>query len=222
MTHTLTARLQHALHRLLGRFSYGVTNYRHPIRAAGWSAASRIPRRIPTVTTPLECAEIYNVAKACAHLNGDIAEAGVYRGGTAAILLTASPKHLHLFDTFSGLPSGDGQFGAGEYAGSPAQVTKNLSPWAGRFSLHPGIFPESAVGLDHLRFSFVHLDLDLYDGTRDALRWFWPRLNRGGILLSHDYPYSDGVVQAFSEFVPGCGGTFLPLSGSQCIVVKLA
>ena len=49
-------------------------------------------------------------------------------------------------------------------------------------------------------FSFVHLDVDLYQSTKDGLAWFYPRLNRGGILISHDYSNADGVRKAFDEF----------------------
>lgn len=210
--------LQFALHRALARYGYGMTHYRHPLRRMALQAART---GIPTATTPLECAELWGAARATGNVPGDIAEAGVYRGGTAAILLQASAKHLHLFDTFSGLPDGDGQFAQGDYAGSVNEVTASLRPWEGRFTLHQGFFPDSATGLESLRFAFVHLDLDLYESTRAALTWFWPRLSKGGILLSHDYPFSEGVVRAFDEFAPGSGALFLPLSGNQCILVKL-
>lgn len=149
-----------------------------------------------------------------------MAEAGVYRGGTAAIMLSASQKRLHLFDTFEGLPHGEGEFEKGEWEGSVAEVRKNLGEWIDRVEFHPGLFPASAAGMSDHRFSFVHLDLDLYDSTHAALEWFWPRMEVGGILLSHDYPFSNGVVRAFHEFFDGRTEPFLPLSGNQCLAVK--
>jgi hypothetical protein len=172
-------------------------------------------------TTPLECAEIFNAVKACEKIPGEMAEAGVYRGGTAAVMLAASPaKRLRLFDTFEGLPHAGGGFATGEYCGSTEDVRKNLHRWANRIDMHKGLFPDSATGLDTLRFSFVHLDLDLYDSTVAALEWFWPRINHGGILLSHDYPLVDGVVRAFHEFFDDRPEPFVPLSGNQCMAVK--
>ncbi len=220
MTETWSSRLQFALHRLAARLSYGFTNYRHPLRRNAWAAASEMPRRIPTGTTPLECAELFNAVAACEKVNGDMAEAGVYRGGTAAVMLSASRRRLHLFDTFEGLPHGEGQFEKGEWLGSRTDVERNLGEWPGRVEFHPGLFPASAANLGDYRFSFVHLDLDLYDSTLAALEWFWPRLEPGGILLSHDYPLAEGVVRAFHQFFDSRPEPFLPLSGNQCLAVK--
>jgi O-methyltransferase len=222
MKQTRLHRLQIAMHKCAASLSYGVTHYRNPQRRAAWSAATGIPKRIPTGTTPLECAEIYQIVSACEKIEGNMAEAGVYRGGTAAIMLSASKtKRLYLFDTFEGLPHGDNQFETGEWRGSLTDVKQNLAEWSDRIEFHPGLFPESAKSLSDLRFSFVHLDLDLYESTRAALEWFWPRLQIGGMLLSHDYPYSEGVVRAFHEFFDGRREVFLPLSGNQCMAVKI-
>jgi O-methyltransferase len=181
-----------------------------------WDVATKFPARIPTATTPLECAELFQTVQACEKITGDMAEVGVFRGGTAAIMLAASLKRLHLFDTFEGLPQSEAQFSKGEWAGSLSEVQRNLREWPGRVEFHAGLFPDSARGLDHLTFSFVHLDMDLYAGTRSALDWFWPRLQRGG-----DYPLSEGVVRAFDEFFDGRQETFFPLSGNQCMAVKI-
>ena len=150
-----------------------------------------------------------------------MAEAGVYRGGTAAATLSASKKRLDLFYTFEGLLHGEGQFSIRENGwGSRTDVEKNLGEWSERVEFDPGLFPASAADLGDYRFSFVHLDLDLYDGTLAALEWFWPRLGPGGILLSHDYPLSEGVVRAFHQFFDSRPEPFLPLSGNQCMAVK--
>jgi O-methyltransferase len=155
--------------------SYGMMNYRHPLRAKSLAAVKMSREKVYTATTPLECTEIYNAVLACEKVPGDLAEAGVFLGGTAHILLsTSASKSLHLFDTFEGLPHGEGAFEAGEWTGSLKDVQRNLSAYANRTEYHLGLFPESAKGLEELRFSFVHLDLDLYDGTFAALEWFWP------------------------------------------------
>ena len=163
---------------------------------------------------------LFQIVASCEKIPGDMAEAGVFRGATAALMLSASTKRLHLFDTFEGLPESENQFAKGEWKGAEAVVRANLSRWGDRVEFHPGFFPESTTGLDDLRFSFVHLDLDLYQSTRDAINWFWLRLNPDGILLSHDYPLSEGVVRAFREHFDHLDNPVIPLSGNQCIVVK--
>ncbi|WP_443018700.1 TylF/MycF/NovP-related O-methyltransferase [Sphingomonas sp. 7/4-4] len=91
-------------------------------------------------------------------------------------------------------------------------------PFAG-ISFHPGIFPHTAAGLEDLRFSFVHLDLDLPEGTRAALEFFHPRLLPGGILLGDDYA-DPGVRETFESFFGGKPETLIALPWSQGMIVK--
>jgi O-methyltransferase len=86
---------------------------------------------------------------------------------------------------------------------------------------HQGLFPSTTAGLDHLRFSFVHLDVDLYQSTKDGLEWFYPKLNRGGMLISHDYPEAKGVVKAFHEFFADKPECLIELNGTQVGFVKI-
>jgi hypothetical protein len=72
-----------------------------------------------------------------------------------------------------------------------------------------------------LSFSFVHLDVDLYQSTLSGLEWFYPRLNRGGVLISHDYTIAKGVRKAFDEFFIDKPECLIELSGSQVAFVKL-
>jgi hypothetical protein len=216
------SRLQMSLHVVASKLHFGLTNYRHADRAAALASITQARSLAYTATTPLECIEIHNAVQAVQKIPGEMAEVGVYLGGTAAVMLNASHgKHLHLFDTFAGLPESGDYLKQGEYAGSRESVEHTLVAYKDRITLHPGLFPkESGHFAQHLRFSFVHLDMDLYDGTLDALRFFWPRMNPVGILLSHDYPQISGVVRAFQEFFADQPEAFIPLSGQQCLAVK--
>lgn len=220
MTDTRKVRLQLQLQWAAARLSYGLTNYRHPLRRPVLEAVRSGRSRAYTSATPLECVELVNAVRAAEKIPGDMAEAGVYLGGTALLMLESSAKQLHLFDTFEGLPHDEGPvFRTGGFAGSLDAVQRNLGSHRARTEYHVGLFPASAAGLEDLRFSFVHLDLDLYDSTLAALRWFWPRIEPGGILLSHDYPLSSGVVRAFDGFFGARPEPFVPLSGNQALAV---
>jgi O-methyltransferase len=217
------SRAQMAFHVALSKLNFGLTNYRHADRADALSSVSRARSLAYTATTPLECVEIRNAVRAVSKVPGQMAEVGVYRGGTAALILDTAPqKHLHLFDTFSGLPDGGDYLKQGEYAGSKESVQRTLVAYKDRITLHAGLFPrDTGHEVEDLRFSFVHLDMDLYEGTLGALRFFWPRMNPGGILLCHDYPQIGGIVNAIHEFFAGERESFLPLSGQQCLAIKL-
>ena len=48
---------------------------------------------------------IYSSIKSVSNIEGDIAEVGVYKGGSAKLICEIkNQKHFHLFDTFEGLP----------------------------------------------------------------------------------------------------------------------
>lgn len=53
-----------------------------------------------------------------------------------------------------------------------------------------------------LSFALVSLDPDLYAPTLEGLRFFYPRLSPGGMIIVHDYDNKQftGVKQAVSEF----------------------
>jgi hypothetical protein len=153
-------------------------------------------------------AEVYNIYQQAHHMRNHgaaFAEVGTFRGASAkAISEAKSGTALHLFDTFTGLPKVGGvdtRFKQGMFAADEKSVRDRLREYP-NVSFHPGFFPKSASELpDDMKFSFVHLDVDLYTVTRDALEFFYPRMLPGGRILSHDYGQCEGVWTAFDEFV---------------------
>jgi|HubBroStandDraft_4_1064222.scaffolds.fasta_scaffold09152_3 O-methyltransferase len=156
---------------------------------------------------------------------GDVAELGVAYGASAKLLALRLPtgKHLHLFDTFQGLPETtavDGQrFRAGEFQSNLDEVRRYVG--TERVHYYPGLFPATADAVSDRLFSFVHLDADLYESTLAAFQFFYPRLSPGGIVLCHDYPSAAGVVKAIEEFFRGKPDPVVELTGYQAMVVKL-
>ncbi len=63
-----------------------------------------------------------------------------------------------------------------------------------------GVFPSTAGAVRGKQFAFVHIDVDIYESTRDCLEFYYPRISQCGVILSHDYPSSTGVKRAFDEF----------------------
>ena len=90
--------------------------------------------------------------------------------------------------------------------------------------IYKGWFPATAGPVEDRRFSLVHLDVDLYQSTLDALDFFYGRLVRGAVLISHDYNSIScpGVSKAFKEFLADKDEAPIEMGGtSQCIFVKL-
>jgi len=132
---------------------------------------------------------------------GAMAELGVYRGELSRVLHRLSPsRKLYLFDTFTGFQDGpDARF----RDTSAAFVRSHVGGDPARVLIREGLFPATAEGLEGEAFAFVMLDGDRYDVTLAGLRFFMPRLVKGGFLFAHDFnnPESDrGVRRAFADF----------------------
>ncbi len=167
---------------------------------------------------------VYSLAQAQRDCPGDMAEVGVYRGGTAKLICEAKgPVPLHLFDTFQGLPRPDERdecfFQPGWYAGRLEFVRDYLKSYKDVF-FYPGLFPDTAAPVADKTFSFVHLDVDLYQGTTSCLEFFYPRVERGGIMLVHDYQLP-GVKKAVTDFFASRPDRAVELCNTQYMVVKL-
>ena len=200
------------------------------LHSNGYSLARKIVCEGEGVQVLEERYNLWALVRAVANRPGALAEVGVYRGGSAKFICAAKgAASLHLFDTFSGMPpvnpATDGAFREGEFnRTSVEQVRAYLAEFV-NVHLHPGIFPASAAHLAgaDLRFKFVHLDVDLYESTRSALAWFYPRMERGGIIVTHDYGDRTvpGVKPAFDEFFCDKPEVVVPLWFTQVLVVKL-
>ena len=87
------------------------------------------------------------------------------------------------------VPSGHGGFLGGEY-GQTGDPDAFAAGWI------PGVLqtlPEQA-------WAFVHLDLTLYEATLAALRYFYPRLAEGGVIICDGSAFCPGVQRAVDEF----------------------
>lgn len=156
----------------------------------------------------------WSMAQATRHIVGDTAECGVLDGATSYVVLSAREESYgvhHVFDSFEGLseptvedlPSSQLAFNwrAGDLSVSQEVAIRNL----GRFDnvrFYKGWIPQRFHEVSDRVFSFVHVDVDLYQPTRDAIEFFYPRLSPGGILLCDDYGYHTcpGAHRAFDEF----------------------
>src|SRR4051812_29160370 len=170
-----------------------------------------------------EAKQIFRTARSVANIAGDMAEVGVYRAASSKIIREAeSEKTFHLFDTFAGLPKSnkeDELFYEGLYKSSLEDVQKYLSGYR-NLHFYKGLFPDTAGPIKDLSFSFVHLDVDLYESTHNALEFFWPRMVQGGVILSHDYSTVPGVKTAFDNFFLEKRVPVIALEDSQCLVVR--
>lgn len=157
-------------------------------------------------TLELLCRRLKNIP-------GAAAELGVYRGFFARCVNQLLPgRTLYLFDSFEGFAEDACASESFQAAHRNTAMDKVLSimPHPEKITLKPGFFPESLEGLEE-RFCLVSLDVDFYQATLDGLEYFWPRLEKGGYLLLHDWgsPKLPGVAQALADYETQTG-TSLP------------
>lgn len=173
---------------------------------------------------PTEMVQIYNCVSSVKQSAGDFAEVGVYSGRSAKLVCEVKGNRtLHLFDTFEGLPkptsADSSSMHEKMYAAGLDSVKTYLSDYK-NVIFHPGMFLETAEAVKNKSFAFVHLDVDLYHSTMECLKFFYPRMVGGGIILSHDYSNLAGVKKAFDEFFADKIESVIELSTSQCLIVK--
>lgn len=85
----------------------------------------------------------------------------------------------------------------------------------------PGWIPDTFPDEPAARYRFVHLDVDLYQPTRDGLDYFYPRLVPGGIIVCDDYDWP-GARKAIEEFCLRANIEFMITPQSQAYIVRTA
>ena len=177
---------------------------------------------------PYDAYMIYSLVKTQSKLDGNMAEIGVFQGGSAKLICEAKgTRNLYLFDTFEGLQNisdVDTHFGKKFWNENQFNNTdqKSVEKFLEKYknvNVTKGIFPDSAEIIKELKFSFVHLDVDLYKSTIDCLKYFYPRLVNGGIILIHDF-HTDGIKKAIKDFLVENKVQIIELSGTQGIILK--
>lgn len=198
-----------------------------------WNCDARFNRlmqeiRNRTLVDFKRCWMLYQFASVAVDLPGEIAELGTWRGGTAKLIATvtaASGKPIHLFDTWTGLPatvSAHDPMRVGELNNVSLDGVRAFLGSDPRIRFYPGLFPGTAAGLADRIFCLVHLDADIYQSTRDACAFFYPRTVAGGYLIFDDYgfPSCRGVREAVNEFFVDKPERPLYLTTGQCLVIK--
>lgn len=176
----------------------------------------------PFLLKPSELFLIYSFAKNQTYIDGDYAEVGVFKGAVAKAICEAKEnKHLHLFDTFEGLPEiskTDSKFKTKMFESSYQKVKEKLSNYQNVF-IYKGLFPETGRSIQDKKFAFIHLDVDIHQSTKDCLEFFYNKMSKNGMIISHDY-HAQGVKKAFDEFFENKPEKIIQLPMSQCMIIK--
>lgn len=182
-----------------------------------------------TAVDKIRCFMLYQYARQAKNIPGDVAEVGVYKGGTAKLLAKAfepTDKKIHLFDTFSGMPRTNPNkdiHKAGDFSDTLFEDVKKYLQDCKNVSFYKGLFPDTAEPVENTAFCLVHIDVDIYKSVADCCNFFYLRVNPGGIMIFDDYGFLScpGAKTAVDEFFSDKPEKPCYLPTGQCIVFKL-
>ena len=158
-------------------------------------------------------------------IRGAFAELGVHKGVTAkAIHLMDVDRKLYLFDTFNGFDPRDlavesqqgNKFDPSNFSDTEVEIVRAYIGGNDNLIFKKGYFPETTLGLEQEGFALVHLDADLYVPTLEALKFFYSKMNPGGVIIIHDYNHTwDGIPKAVNTFVENIPESIIELMDWQ-------
>jgi len=185
---------------------------------------------------------LYTIYQAIGHIiklpeirDSNIAEIGVYKGGGSYFIASLLAKlgfdsiTLYCIDTFDGHASQDVKKEdphqwALSFNDTSLESVKNYLSQFKNVKIVKGRIQEMSQNIVEEQFSFVHLDMDLYDPTSYALGFFDDRIIQKGIILVDDYGFltCEGVKKAVDEFMSDNNKYFgIALLTGQYIMVRL-
>lgn len=173
-----------------------------------------------------------------------VAECGCFKGHSSHFIANFFAEHdaltsFYVFDSFEGLSSrtvrDQAEIELSEeflntekqhFASTESHLRKVLADIP-QLEVKKGWIPERFCDVETVEFSFLHLDVDLYEPTYDSLTFFWPRMLKGAVIVIDDYDLSrfEGAKIAVQDFVKGINKSDLILYESPmggCMILKCA
>jgi O-methyltransferase len=168
---------------------------------------------------------------------GNVAECGCWRGLSSYQIAYNLKKmnfqqNFFIFDSFEGLSEFQEEDvkqtlaikkeDRKNYFAYPLDCVKDNLKEFDFIDYKQGWIPSRFEEVSDMKFSFVHIDVDLYQPIWDSLEFFYPRLIPGGIIVLDDYGYLafPGAKKAVDEFLLKTPNFFLPLPSGSAFIMK--
>jgi hypothetical protein len=164
-------------------------------------------------------------------IDGVLAECGCHIGTSAYYMANSAPNTpLYLFDSFAGLspPGPEDKPEPGSYIwkqgdlSTPESVLRHNLIEFSNIHILKGWIPERFSEVRNNTFRLVHIDVDLYKPTLECLRFFYPRLAVGGIIVLDDYGFTTcpGAHRAATEYMTDKIEHIIHLPTGQGIIIR--
>jgi hypothetical protein len=174
---------------------------------------------------------------------GDFIEFGTNRGFLSSAIMhdldwNSTDRTFFLLDTFSGLDErfvsdaekvggvldrNQRDISRGFYTLEVDSVRRNFAEWKGA-QIIEGPVPLTLERISGDRFAFVHIDMNCSPPEVAALRFVWPKLSPGALVVLDDYAYVgfESQKQGMDELSAELGFDVLSLPTGQGLIVKPA
>jgi hypothetical protein len=175
-------------------------------------------------------------------LPGAAAECGVALGLSSLLLNTVADlypeqekKDFYMIDSFEGLSeitehdlvvTEDNKEGVSLYKqgdmSCPFDWVKSVFDGYPHVKMIKGWIPEAFDQLPEQQWSFVHIDVDLYEPTLGCLEYFYKRVVPGGVIINDDYGSPDfpGCGKAWRDFCIANSIPFVKFDTGQAVIIK--
>jgi len=167
-----------------------------------------------TLVDVYRCYEIWKLVEQVSKLKeGACIEIGTWKGGTGGIIAKSAElfgisDSVYLCDTFTGVVkagSEDSVYEGGEHSDASRELVEDLLEnilKVDNVKILQGIFPDDTSDkIENEKFRFCHIDVDVYQSSKDAVEWVWERLVPHGVIVYDDYGYHecDGITKHVEE-----------------------
>jgi O-methyltransferase len=216
----ISTTVYNALPSLAVMHSQGRVNYPDIVEDYFWEIFEKYKE-----FTCLGVERFYNIFKAIEYiaksdLTGDIAECGVFLGGSIigaahfAQYFGLKKRKFYAFDTFQGFPS---ETMENDINGELCDLSKlkvfnsNFRPVIEKNIRDSGLDPENFVLVEGpveqtlashscTNLAYLRLDTDYYQSTFVELSYLYPALQTGGIIIIDDYGHFEGARRAVDDY----------------------
>jgi O-methyltransferase len=173
-------------------------------------------------------ANLWNLARLAGP--GIFLEVGSYKGGTALHICNAIEHRgarFYCFDPFEkggfeNLGTQDRCFKPNDFTDTRYKAVVKLLSSKPNARVIQGYFPAAAEDLMLHDIAFCHLDVDVYEATRQSLEYVAPRLAPRGLIVLDDFDHLEtpGVNKAVTEFLVNYPSFLLiPMFPTQAVLV---
>jgi len=165
-------------------------------------------------------------------LRGDFVECGVNRAFLSTSVMayidfkSMSDRKFYLFDTFSGLvpelvtPEDKAAY-RNEYPDCYEFVRRSFKNYSNVVIVR-GSVPDTLSQVDIHKVAYLSIDMNCAKPEQEALRYFWPKMESGGIIVLDDYCFSghESQKRVADEFADSVGAKVLSLPTGQGLILK--